>query len=122
MGTGFVAERGADHRALAGLVGPGGAAAAHAARGRLDSRRCSRGRGGGAPLASQRSSRVTNKKPRPILRALMAVVLLAACWTAFAPTRVEPEAWHPNPAPKAEGIYKPNDRLARVQRLAVGKA
>ena len=61
------------------------------------------------------------RKSRPWLMAFSVVMLFISCYTAFAPTRVEPESWHPPAAPKEEGVYARNDKLSKAQLLAQGK-
>lgn len=58
-----------------------------------------------------------------IKKILIAAVVLPALWLAwllFSPSRIEPEAWVPPPAPPLAGPYAPNRVLHEVQRLAVG--
>src|SRR5579871_5842210 len=55
------------------------------------------------------------RKLRPLI---LIVVLFAAGWTAFAPTRCEPVAWTAPKAPEAKGVWAPNGRLAKVEWLA----
>lgn len=57
---------------------------------------------------------------RRIVLAAVIVLALVALYLLAWPTGMDPQAWEPPQAPALEGAYAPNDRLARIERLAEG--
>lgn len=65
------------------------------------------------------------KRKWPIWLRLFAVVgillLLAVSYFILTPSPIDPLGYDPPPAPPLEGPWEPNDRLSRVELLAVGE-
>lgn len=57
---------------------------------------------------------------KKLLKAALAVVVLALLAWVVWPARIDPVAWTPGPLPKPEGAYAENSRLKNVQRFGVG--
>lgn len=54
------------------------------------------------------------------LKMALALVAAGAAYLLLWPTGMAPVAWTAPPAPRADGIYAPNDKLKGIQRLAEG--
>ncbi len=48
------------------------------------------------------------------------LLLVIAAYLAFWPVPIDPVAWQAPPAPALKGVYAPNDRLAKVERIGEG--
>jgi sugar lactone lactonase YvrE len=55
-----------------------------------------------------------------ILKVIIAALAALAAYLLFWPTGLEPVAWTPPAAPKLEGVYVDNDKLAGIQRIGEG--
>jgi sugar lactone lactonase YvrE len=55
-----------------------------------------------------------------ILFLLLVLILMVVVYLLVAPVPIDPVAWTPPPAPALSGPYAQNNRLATVQRLALG--
>lgn len=54
----------------------------------------------------------------PLRKVLLSAVLVIAGYLLLAPTRIEPVAWQPAPAPSLkEGVYAENTALAGIERI-----